>query len=86
MDDIKINNLNDLYHKLLPALKTRKREMALSGFKEAKTDDMFNYLTKYRWKNNKRVALCEMVQSIFDMEIADLNLYIKRHKNNKTRK
>ena len=44
MNDIKFTSMNDLYKRLLPALKSKKKELTKAGFPYIKEEDIWEYL------------------------------------------
>ena len=72
MED-KFNDINELYRRLLPAIKTRVQEL-----KRAKINitnrDIWNYCFKNIWINKSDLRLYGMVDDILNVDILDIFL------------
>lgn len=51
--------LKDLYERLKPALRMKKREL-----KNITEEEIWNFLKDYKWKNSSNLTLSEMVNDI----------------------
>lgn len=76
-DTIKFTTIKELYKYLLPALKTKRSEMAINGFVYVMPEDIFNYIKQTKWKNLKSVLPYEMVGDILDCDPYEIDNYIK---------
>lgn len=76
-NEIKFKNLKDLYDRLLPALKSKKREVHKNGLKYIHEEDIWNYLKNYKWSTSEYLDLGTMVNDIFSININELNDYVK---------
>ena len=64
----KFSNQNELYLKVLPALKTNKNEMKREGFKMVKEIDLWEYNKEYNWKRAKGLTLASIVNDILNTD------------------
>ena len=64
----KFSNQNELYLKVLPALKTKKNEMKREGFKMVKEIDLWEYNKEYNWKRAKGLTLASIVNDILNTD------------------
>ena len=78
MDDIKFKTLNELYERLLPALRSKKKELNSSGFNYIHEEDIWNYLKSYTWKNNNNLTLDKMVDDILNTSNQEFENYMKK--------
>ncbi len=65
--DIEFNSAYELYNKVLPALKTKKREFKKRGINITE-NEIFENLTKMKWKDSKGLSLNEVVNDILNYE------------------
>ncbi len=75
--EIKFKNVAELYQRLLPALKSKVREIHKKGFTFIHEEDIWNYLKTYKWTSSRSLDLGEMVNDIFCLEIKELDFYVK---------
>lgn len=83
MEENKLSSLKALYKRLLPALKTRKNEIVLSGFPYVTTEDIFNYLKSVKWKNVKEITIHEMVSDVLNTDTYEIAGYLNKTKKSK---
>ena len=83
MEDNKLSPIKALYKQLLPALKTKRREIVLSGFPYITTEDIFNYMKQIKWKNTKEISLAEMVSDVLNTDTYDIVNYLDNKTNKK---
>lgn len=78
-----INSQTELYKKVLPALRTKRHELILSGIKIVKEIDIWNYNKEYNWKNAKNLTLASMVDNILNTSDKSYEDYVidKLNKN-----
>lgn len=82
MDDIKFKTLNELYERLLPALRSKKKELNSSGFNYIHEEDIWNHLKSYTWKNNNNLTLDKMVDDILNTSNQEFENYMKKQIGN----
>ncbi len=73
-----INSLKDLYQLLLPALKSKKREMKLSKYSYIKEIDIWNYIKDNIWQNSSNLTLSDMVSDILNTDNDLIGNYVAR--------
>lgn len=64
----KFTTQNELYIKVLPALKTKKNEMVRSGFRFVKEIDLWEYHKEHTWRRAKGLTLASIVNDILNTE------------------
>ena len=82
MDELDINNSVTLYKRITPALNTKVRELKKSNIDYIRNEDIWNFLKKYKWKNNNP-SLDVMVDDILNLDNSKLDYYVKEKKINK---
>lgn len=72
---------NELYRKVLPALKTKKNEMYREGIRCVKEIDLWEYHKEFTWRKAKGLTLASIVNDILN---TDSKLYedyiVKRYR------
>jgi predicted NAD/FAD-binding protein len=64
------------YKQIKPALESKKEEFKLLGYEKITEVDLWNYLTKKKWKKPKEeIHLYEIVADILSMKIGDVMNY-----------
>lgn len=66
----------DLYIKLLPAFKVKKRLIGITKYKNITNADIWTYLSKTKWKYSHNLTIAEVVNDIITIEIEKVNKYI----------
>lgn len=77
MNDIKFNNLEELYNRLIPAMETKVNELRRNGIKYINVDDIWNYLKINKWSNGKNLTLSDCVDDILNTNDDDYKIYIR---------
>lgn len=78
MDDIKFKSLNELYNRLLPALRSKKKELNKKGYNYIHEEDIWNYLKQNAWKQNVVLTLDKMVDDILNTNNLEFDNYMKK--------
>ncbi len=68
MKDIDFESQEELYKRVLPALKSKRKLILLDGFKSVKKNDIWNYLKDNKWNNQSGLELCDMVDDILNTD------------------
>lgn len=79
MNEITFNSLEELYNRLKPALKTKVDEFKLNNY-ECKEIDIWSFF-KDKWSKQQGLSLSEMVMDIINLDLIDLDNYLKNVKN-----
>jgi len=77
MEDIKFGSLNELYKRLLPAIKSKKKELINNGISYIHEEDIWNCCKDYCWNNRRNLELFNMVDDILNTPIYVFDNYIK---------
>ena len=84
--DFEFSNINELYNRVKPALTTRKRELLRQKIDYIKEEDLWNYLRENKWINSVGLDLNTMVSDIFDLDVMDIENYMKSKMSETERK
>lgn len=77
MEEIKFHSLNELYKRLLPALKTKKRELNKNGFAYIHEEDIWNCCKDKCWDKKNNLELYNMVDDILNTPDEVFDNYLK---------
>ena len=83
--DLNFSSLEELYNRLKPALRTKKRELNENGYGYLKIEDIWNYLKENRWTNSSNLSLNDMVSDILNADNDFIDDYCKKKINEKNR-
>ncbi len=78
----KFDNINDLYKRILPALKTRVDEFKRAKVTNITCKNIWDYCAKNIWYNKKDLRIYEMVYDILNVSLLDIEIFIKKSNNN----
>ncbi len=78
--------VEQLYDRLKPALRTKKREMKSLGYIYVREEDIWNYLKEVKWINSKNLLLFEMVRDVLNVDNGMLDNYVRQKLNSRDRK
>lgn len=83
MDEVTFNSLEELYNRLLPALRTKKDEFRLMKFGHITEKDIWIYLTETKWKSAHNLLLYQMVDDIMCADYIQIDKYMKKRSKEK---
>ena len=83
MKDIDFESQEELYKRVLPALKSKRKLILLDGFKSVKKNDIWNYLKDNKWNNQSGLELCDMVDDILNTDNSLIAEYCHNRNNKK---
>lgn len=75
---MKFNSLEELYKKLLPALRTKVNELKRNNIFNIKNEDIWSYLKECSWAKRDNLSLGEMVDDI--LNVSSINLINYKNK------
>ena len=81
MEEISFNSAEELYKRLWPALKSKRRILSKSGYSYIKEKDIWNALRETKWPKANGLELCDMVDDILHTEPIFFNSYYHRFDN-----
>ena len=65
--DIEFNSVKELYKRVTPALKTKRRILLKKGI-NVKENKIFEYLIKEKWSNETNLTLSHIVSDIINVD------------------
>lgn len=74
MNDLVFSSQEELYARILPALKSKRKILVNRGFKNIKEVDVWDYMRFNKWNTSSGLELCDMVSDILN---TDNNLIVK---------
>lgn len=71
--DLVFNSAEELYKKVLPVLRSKKEELNKNHIYYVSEKDIWNYLAKSYWKEKKGLEFYELVDSILNLDINEMD-------------
>ncbi len=68
MSTIEFDYQEDLYTRILPALKSKRHVMIKKGYKSIKKSDIWDYLRYNKWNEINGLELCDIVDDVLNTE------------------
>ena len=68
MEDIHFETLEELYQRLLPALRSKKKLLRAGGFKSIDEHDIWEYLVNNKWNDSYGLELCDIVDDVLNID------------------
>lgn len=75
MSNLEFNNLDELYSRIKPALYSKVQELKRNKIIYIKEVDIWNYLSKEKWKKSESLSLSGMVSDIIDLKEDEIKNY-----------
>lgn len=75
--EIKFKSLQELYNRILPALKSKTKELNKKGLNYIHEEDIWNFLKTYKWVNSRDLDLGSMVNDIFNVSEREVDTFVK---------
>lgn len=79
-----ITSKEELYKRVKPALRAKKRELSRLGYYYIKETDIWNYLIQSKWLKSHDLMLSDVVDDILNSSNRKLDHYVKEHLAQKT--
>ena len=83
--DMNFSSLEELYNRLKPALRTKRRELKENGYGYLKIEDIWNYLKENKWRRSNNLSLNDMVSDILNADNQYIDDFFKEKLNEKNR-
>ena len=77
--DYEFNSKEELYERVLPALKTKVKEFKRLGSSNITCLDVWNYLIESSWKSGKNLMLSDIVNDILHIERDKVILFLNNN-------
>lgn len=78
LENEKFTSLNDLYNRLLPALKAKKADLNREHL-NIEEKDIWSYCLKNKWRNKTDLRMHELVDDILNVDAFKLEIYTKKN-------
>ncbi len=78
LENEKFASLNDLYNRLLPALKTKSADLKREKLNISEKD-IWSYCLKNKWSNKTDLRMHELVDDILNVDAFKLEIYLKKN-------
>ena len=75
MEDITFSSIKELYNRLLPALKSKRKLLVSDGYKGIPEKEIWEYMYLNKWKDETGITLADMVSDILHEDNKILNSY-----------
>ncbi len=75
MEDIVFKSQQELYDRIKPALRSKKKLLSKDGYKKIKEADIWDYMRKKVWASSYGLELCDMVDDILNANNSDISSY-----------
>ena len=75
--EIVFKNINELYSRVYPALKSKVKELQFNKIDYIKEVDIWNCLVQYKWKTSVGLDLSEMVDDILNVDNSIIDKFVK---------
>ena len=70
-------SVEDLYKRVLPALRSKVKELIREKTTYVKEEDIWNFLVESKWKNSSGLELSDIVDDILNVNNDKLKTYVK---------
>ena len=84
MDDIVFSSQDELYKRVLPALRSKKKLLSKDGFKSIELPEIWSYMRNVKWSNKFGLELCDMVDDILNTSNVDISEYCLKERRKKS--
>ncbi len=71
--NVLFSSSDELYKRVLPALRSKENEFKRMGYSNIKALDIWNYLVNSRWKFGKGLMLSDIVNDIMKCDYKDFD-------------
>lgn len=83
--DFEFSNKEELYKRVVPALKTKKTFLERDGYTYINEIDVWNYLIQDKWIKSHNLMLCDIVDDILNVDNKEIDAYLKKKLSNASR-
>ena len=74
---MQFNSKEELYKRVLPALRTKKDEFSRLGYSYIKEEDIWNYLVISSFQDAHELMLSDIVSNIMHVPLKEVDAYLK---------
>lgn len=83
MNELYFDSVEELYLRVLPALKCKKKELTMNGYGYISLQNIWNAIRELKWNNSSSLALCDIVDDILNTENKSIDLCYREKMLNK---
>ena len=83
--DFEFSNKEELYKRVVPALKAKKAFLERDGYTYINEIDVWNYLIQDKWVRSHNLMLCDIVDDILNVDNKEIDAYLKKKLANASR-
>ena len=84
MEDIVFSSQEELYKRVLPALRSKKKLLSKDGFKSIELSEIWDYMRNVKWSSSFGLELCDMVDDILNVSNVDISEYCLKVRKKKS--
>ncbi len=84
--DYEFKSIEELYHRVRPALHAKEIEFHRLGYSLIKDIDIWNYLILQKWKNGRGLMLSDIVDDIMNLNCKEVYLYLSSNSDSKKKR
>lgn len=77
MVDEKFDSITELYKRVLPALRSKKKELTISKLSFVTEKDIWDYLRNNKWNKETNLTLFDIVNDILTVRESSIVEYMK---------
>lgn len=77
--DFKFSSIEELYRRVKPALRSKKKELNKLNYNYIKEEDIWNYLKDTKWKKSVGLSLSEMIDDILNTDNKLIDEAVKKN-------
>lgn len=78
----RFESINDLYKRVLPALRAKVSELKRENIINVDTLDIWNYCIENIWKNKSNIRIYDLVSDILNVDGLKIEIYAKKDISN----
>ena len=75
--DTSFKTVEELYKRVLPALRSKVKELKRENITYVKEEDIWNYLVDNKWKYSHGLELSEIVEDILNTSNHSISVYVQ---------
>ncbi len=78
--DIEFESLEQLYHRVEPALMSKVSDLQRNDYMDISKEDVWDYLSVNKWMHAENLLLHEMVNDILHADNEAISQYVKQNR------
>jgi len=77
MEEISFASKEELYHRVMPALRAKLAEVHRLGYSYIQEADIWNFLIQSKWVQSSHLMLADIVSDILNVSVEEIDFYLK---------